>query len=64
MLNKESICKYMIIWIGLYIVDYTTHKDSSIYCTFKKAMEKKKKKAMGKGEYFLASVGRKCIAYL
>ena len=54
----------MIIWIGLYIVDYTTHKDSSIYCTFKKAMEKKKKKAMGKGEYFLASVGRKCIAYL
>ena len=46
----------MIIWIGLYIVDYTAHKDSSIYCTFKKAM--------GKGKYFLASVGRKCIAYL
>ena len=52
----------MIIWIGLYIVDYTTHKDSSIYCTSKKAMEKKK--SNGQREYFLASVGRKCIAYL
>ena len=46
----------MITWIGLYTVDYTAHKDSSICCT--------RKKAIGKGKYFLTSVGRKCIAYL
>lgn len=56
MLDKGSICKYKIIRIDLYMVSCTTNKDSSFYCTFKKRL--------GKGKYFLASVGRKCIAYL
>lgn len=51
MWDKGSIFEDMIIWVSLYVVSCTASKDFSVCYTFKKGM--------GKGEYFLASVGKK-----
>lgn len=46
--------KGSIFWVGLYVVSCTTSKDFSVCYTFKKGI--------GKGEYFLASVGKKRLS--